>query len=788
MKKLSLLLGVFMLFSHLIYAQNTKYNVVVYVQPDSLELPNDRNEISNVSDLARSSKGLYTRLSALNMNKISKTFSEFSSRDTVEITPDGRKIKRMDLSRVFTLSFNSEKKALEAIEALSGAKGVLFAEPDWGITPSTIIEMPNDDEVPDQWHLNNTGQNGGTVDADIDAFEAWQEYDGDGTVKVAIIDTGIDDNQIDLSGKTTGDDPPNSAFSNCRLIYSHGTHIGGLVGAKIGAGAVRGVNSNAQLISKNIYNESCNPVSSIGASGIFNKIIQAKNEGASVINFSSNSSGPITLLNEAFAYSYKYGLINVNSMGNIGPGENQNSSSPEYPAASFGHALIQVGSTDRSDIISNFSRTGAHIDLVAPGEDILSTWTFSNLDDPVIQSGTSQAARIVSGAAALLFEYGYQEIPKYLFNDDIQQLLKISADKVEGMDGSNFTPEYGYGRLNIKNAIDQLQSPYILNHHTATGGTTYSSTGYYSHVFYGVPGLADGPYLVRRYEVRKNISFSYMSEAHVWGRGVASNGWTLSNPNYGIGYTDVINVTNTSATLRSYVYFVKSIDGISTIGWVPQHPSNVSFGYTVHGIQGTPPAPAPSVTVNGPTNLFQGTTGTFTANIASGTGTPPFSYTWYHKNDNSTYWSQVFGVTGNTYVHTAGAPNGGRVKVVVNDAASKSDEDEHYFTIIGGFGGEIVDKKSLPEEFDLLNNYPNPFNPSTEITYALPEQSEIEISVYNVMGQKISTLINAQQNAGFHTVTFDGNNLANGLYIARLTVQSRGNRAIVKEIKMQLIK
>ncbi|HXX64053.1 MAG TPA: T9SS type A sorting domain-containing protein, partial [Bacteroidota bacterium] len=65
-------------------------------------------------------------------------------------------------------------------------------------------------------------------------------------------------------------------------------------------------------------------------------------------------------------------------------------------------------------------------------------------------------------------------------------------------------------------------------------------------------------------------------------------------------------------------------------------------------------------------------------------------------------------------------------------------------------------------------NYPNPFNPSTTIQYALPRRSQVTLSVYNTLGQLVSTLVNEEQQAGYHEVKFDGSNIASGVYLYRI--------------------
>jgi len=67
-----------------------------------------------------------------------------------------------------------------------------------------------------------------------------------------------------------------------------------------------------------------------------------------------------------------------------------------------------------------------------------------------------------------------------------------------------------------------------------------------------------------------------------------------------------------------------------------------------------------------------------------------------------------------------------------------------------------------------LSNYPNPFNPATEIAFTLPTAAEVRLEVYNLMGQKVTTLIDKQMNAGEHTCVWDGSDVASGVYFYRL--------------------
>ncbi|MCH8487690.1 MAG: T9SS type A sorting domain-containing protein, partial [Candidatus Cyclonatronum sp.] len=93
------------------------------------------------------------------------------------------------------------------------------------------------------------------------------------------------------------------------------------------------------------------------------------------------------------------------------------------------------------------------------------------------------------------------------------------------------------------------------------------------------------------------------------------------------------------------------------------------------------------------------------------------------------------------------------------------------------------EETQLPEAVSLSQNYPNPFNPITQIQYSLPSAADVRLEVYNVLGQRVASLVNGTVEAGVHTVSFDAANLSSGVYLYRL--QTSG---MVITRKMLLVK
>jgi hypothetical protein len=104
---------------------------------------------------------------------------------------------------------------------------------------------------------------------------------------------------------------------------------------------------------------------------------------------------------------------------------------------------------------------------------------------------------------------------------------------------------------------------------------------------------------------------------------------------------------------------------------------------------------------------------------------------------------------------------------------------EFYITMLSS----NEEEQARPEQFSMEQNYPNPFNPTTVIRYQLPEPASVKLEIFDLMGRKISTLLDRRQSAGAHSIEFDASDLSSGVYIYRL--QTGG---FVSTKKMMLIK
>ena len=162
--------------------------------------------------------------------------------------------------------------------------------------------------------------------------------------------------------------------------------------------------------------------------------------------------------------------------------------------------------------------------------------------------------------------------------------------------------------------------------------------------------------------------------------------------------------------------------------------------------------------------------------------------TWQTKTEVNNYGFEVERTNQNTewkkigFVKGSGNSNSPKDYIYVDNISGSGtikyrlkqiDSDGNY-----KYSNEI-EIKTTPVEFSLLQNYPNPFNPVTSIEYNLPIESKVTLEVFNILGEKVTELVNEVKPAGSYTVKFDGSRLSSGTYIYRMVA---GNFIQIKKL------
>ena len=333
---------------------------------------------------------------------------------------------------------------------------------------------PNDRYAWTLWGMNNTGQTGGTDDADIDAAEAWEITTGTSDVVVGVIDTGVDYTHVDLRdniwtnpGEIAGNgiDDDNNGFVDDVHGYDfvnndgdpmddhyHGTHCAGTIAGRGNNGTgVAGVNWSASIMGLKFLNAQ--------GSGSTSDAVRAVNYATMMrtqydvnIRITSNSwggGGYSSSLYDAIQAHNEAGILFIAAAGNSA---GNNDYSPHYPANYNLPGVISVAATDYNDNLAGFSCYGVgSVDLAAPGVDIYST--IPN-DGYRVLSGTSMATPHVSGVAALAWSVAPDATIA-----QVRAAIMQGVDPLDSLAGKVGTG----GRLNALNTLELVESgvPYI---------------------------------------------------------------------------------------------------------------------------------------------------------------------------------------------------------------------------------------------------------------------------------------------------------------------------------------
>ena len=344
------------------------------------------------------------------------------------------------------------------------------------------MRLPDDALFGSQWHLLNTGQSFGALDLDIRAPEAWKVNAESPNIKVAVIDGAFDTahpdlidnlwintNEVPLNGI---DDDDNGYIddingwnfadqSNQLLPDEHGTHVAGIIGAKgNNKKGVSGISWDVNLMSLDVFGDA----QKYEKDNLFDAIYYAVDNGANVINMSLGYTVPYATLDkfkqmspelyqeyfDVLTYAVDNGVVVVASAGND---DADDASSLSIPAAFSSKipGFISVAAINDEGFVSEYSNFGSSVTIAAPGGSSTDKKSMIFSTFPTDQGfydglpGTSMAAPIVSGAAALMLDLNNKLTPA-----DIELIISHSSFKSQGL--SRFVQSGGF--LNLEGALE----------------------------------------------------------------------------------------------------------------------------------------------------------------------------------------------------------------------------------------------------------------------------------------------------------------------------------------------
>ncbi len=375
-------------------------------------------------------------------------------------------------SKVLTVHFDRTKsvedviKALEEYRANFKRQGFELTTIEPNYLYYTNAEVPNDPTYSYQWGVHRIG-----------CEEAWEVSKGSSSVKIAIIDTGIDlehedlkDNILEGSGYDFVDIDTVSYKSMGYVLIpeedytepddipkdynGHGTHCAGIIGARgDNAKGISGVCQEVSLIPVkagfSILNSYAYEEGILEHDNIAEAIKYAADEGADVISMSFGGSERSEIMRQSILYAAQMDVVLVAAAGN------ESTNRKSYPA-DFPH-VISVSATAYNDRKADFSNYGDWVDICAPGENIWSTvpkegGSNSNDEGYLYLSGTSMAAPFVAGVAGLLLS-----VDSTLSADEVETILCENIDFPDEQD-----IYFGAGIVNADKVLSNPQSSSIM--------------------------------------------------------------------------------------------------------------------------------------------------------------------------------------------------------------------------------------------------------------------------------------------------------------------------------------
>ena len=416
--------------------ENSKTEVVEneYVEGElilSLEEPSD-SLAANTSDLT-ANQNLTLEESNQDFEVVGSLLS-YNEKEKLEATEINDDFKAEVIDKMgyvylveYSTDFESIVEAMDKLEKnlVEEGKEIRYIEPNYKFDLQREVQSDNNFHNKQEWHYEM-----------INAPKAWDLTTGLDSVKMSAVDTGVDEEHINLANFVNQDLSTRFSMSNLDP-NGHGTHVAGTMASY---GDVSGVMQEATLIDVKVL---C-PYTQSTTDNIAKGILHSAEVGADVINLSLGGRSYSQTLKDATEVAYENDSIMVAAAGNEG------ADSISYPAA-YEH-VISVGAVDINQQRADFSNIGEKLEFMAPGVDVYSTKPDNDYD---LESGTSMASPHIAGVVGLM-----RSVDADITLEEVRAILSETAQEVGNSE------EYGYGIVDAYQAVlqtgdfDDYQSNY----------------------------------------------------------------------------------------------------------------------------------------------------------------------------------------------------------------------------------------------------------------------------------------------------------------------------------------
>jgi thermitase len=730
MKKYYLILSALIMFSLAAFGADdyAPGEVIVVFKPNAVSVAQTTGTVSasQVQVNMDSIKALNTKHSLHSVRSLG--FKSPGAR----VTSTGRVVTVPDTSNFYLLKFDN--KDTEAIlNDYLNDPNVESASYNY---KRKAFDVPNDTYYAvNQWslpkiHLSPIGSGN----------SGWDITTGESSVKVAVIDTGVNYTHEDLVGRVASFEGYNYVSMDADPMddEGHGTHCAGIIGAAANNGkGIAGVDWHCTIVPIKVLDSSGSGYDSDIISGI-NLAIQ---DAVKVISMSLGGTGgnnhdPFAI---AVSNAVAANIVVVCAAGNDG------TQTKEYPAAYPG--AFSVAATGINDEIASYSNYGTWVDISAPGGDgadyhdwIFSTYPFDNATPPNFTNygyawaaGTSMATPHVAGLAALLRA-------KYpaLTAEAVVSLIERTADKIDP-ENPGYSGLLGAGRINAFNALNNM---YALIRSPAKNSTV------------------EGVITIIGDVTAENFAYYNVD----YGLGLSPSAWTtIASSDVGVINSKLATLDTTAInswiSLRVIVYDVATAEYDTSV-------------YAFNHLNALIRSPAKNSTVQGIINIIGDATGEGFAyyNVNYGVGSLPLTWETLVSSDVHVVNSKL------ATMDTTGINDLVTLKLIVYGATTaESDTVIHAVDPVGPTGQ--------------ISYGPNPFDPNKAtimIKYTLNENSDTYIYFYDIAGNLICRKFyysgTTGGTRGDNRVYWDGKNdfsgtVANGVYLFRVVC---GNKIIGK--------